>query len=134
MQRIALALAAGLTASILAAAPVSAQQVELAIPAGTTVETGPEGDKVLFIGRPVAGVDAQDCADEGIIRMLQPVVLVDAGSGGRATRSDSVVALYVNGAPVTEGLANGTRIGGLRFPTHCTVGGAPYIRYSGTIE
>lgn len=126
------------TCGILMLGVASGQQagdtIVLAVPAATDVATGPEGDKVVFVGRAGFGVDAQDCAPEGAIRPLQPVVLVDAGAGNRATRSDGVVVISMNGAPVIEGLKNGTRIGNLTFDDSCTVQGAPYKRYIGAIE
>lgn len=138
--RRAVALVAFVSALLLCffSTPASAQQagdsVEVAVPAGTAITTGSEGDKILFVGRPMAVTDAQDCAADGLLRVLQPVVMVDAGSGSRATRSEGVVTISINGSPATEGLKNGTRIGNLTGPDECTIHGAPYHRYNGIIE
>lgn len=68
----------------LVATPASGQQagdtVQFAVPAGTDITTGPEGDKVVFVGRPMAAfTDGRDCASDTLVRTLQPVVL-DAGA------------------------------------------------------
>lgn len=65
---------------------------------------------------------------------MQPVILVDAGSGDRATQSDSLVVISINGVPVGEQIKNGTRLGNLTFDDGCSVQGVPYKRYNGTIE
>ena len=110
MNAKACALAVAVVISLAATAPVSAQQVELAIPAGTTVETGPEGDKVLFIGRPSVAVDARDCARDSDPRMLQPVVLsmqVRAAAQREATRQSfctSTVLTCRTGSHTARGL------------------------------
>ena len=108
--------------------------VVFAVPAATDVTTGPEGDKVVFVGRAGFAADARNCAPDNGLRPLQQVVLVDGGSGNRATRSEGVVVISMNGAPVGEGLKNGTRMGNLTFDGNCSVGGVPYNRYSGTVE
>jgi hypothetical protein len=138
---VAVLTAALLVGTLHAAGFVTAQQagdtITFALPAGTEVTPGAEGDKVIYAGRPLGLVGAEDCASDGELRPMQPVMLVDAGSGTRATRSQGLVTLYVNGIWTTElvtGIKNGTRIGNLSGPEDCFVNGAPYYRYTGIIE
>ena len=85
-----------------------ADTVVIAVPADVELTQGPDGDRVIFVGKALGFVDAQNCAMDAVLRPLQPVVLVD-GAGGRATRSDAAVVLYINGEVVT-GLKSGSRI------------------------
>ena len=119
-----------------------ADTVLIAVPADVELMQGPDGDRVIFVGKALGFVgDAQNCAMDPEPRPLQPVVLVDGG-GGRTTRSDAVVVLYINGEVVT-GLKNGSRIvnlaradinGNPSADAECEVGGRPYYRYTGTLE
>ena len=130
-----------LVVSLQTAGSVSAQQrgdtITFALPAGTDVTLGPDGDKVIYSGRPFGYGDAQSCASDPDLRPMQPVMLVDAGSGSRATRSQGMVTLYINGsftAEIANGVRNGTRIGNLTGPEDCEIDGLPYYRYTGIIE
>jgi hypothetical protein len=118
--------------------PVSAQQsgdtIVFALPDGTDVTTGPEGDKVIYVGRPMGVVDAESCSGDTELRPLQSVMLVDAGSGSRATRQQGLITISINGAAKVDTVKNGTRIGNLTTPTACNISGALYWKYSGTIE
>lgn len=129
-----------LSGALLMTGPVSAQQegdtIVFVVPDGTEVTPGPEGDKVIYVGRPMGFSDTTGCSSDGDGRPLQSVMLVDAGSGTRATRSQGIITLSINGVAKLDAVKNGTRIWNLSAPTACAIGGgaALYWKYSGTIE
>jgi hypothetical protein len=107
-----------------------------ALPAEIDVVTGADGDEVILAGRTYDFADAQNCAFDGDPRPMQSLIVVNAGAGTGATRTDEAVVLYLNNTntQVTEGLLKGRRIEELTDGEDCEVQGVPYLRYTGILR
>ena len=84
---------------------------------------------VIFVARPVGTIDARICVADDIPRFVQSAMIVDPGSGTRATRTNFIIA-----ASQAVPAPNGTRIGNLLGPDPCGIGNDAYDRYTGTVE
>jgi hypothetical protein len=106
----------------------------LVVPGGTSIAPGADGDMVIFIGKPMGGIDASNCAPEDTPRPLQTAIVVDRGSARGGATTVGIVTLRHNGAPQTTAVPNGTRVTNLVPLAGCTIGDASYDRYQGTVE
>ena len=101
-------------------------QVEIIVPMGTPITTGPTGDIVIFTGRPVGLMPPGDCGFSDLA--VQNTVIVDPGGGG-ATRLSGVLPTE---PPMP--IAPGTRVMNLTAIGLCTGGdGNVYNKYRGEV-
>jgi hypothetical protein len=109
-----------------------ATPIEFAVPTSIPITpTNPPtepGDVVLVTGQPVGFTDASGCVSTAGSYPVENVVVVDPGSGNRATRMANVII-----TSQTDALKPGTKLVDMTASSPCTMsGGIQYIKYRGT--
>jgi hypothetical protein len=100
-------------------------------PVATPNPPGDEGDVAIFTGRPAGTSSAGNCAAAPGSYPVQPLILVDPGTGqtGRATRPSSAVV-----TSQTDPVHPGTKARNLSILGDCTIDNSTYTRFRGNVE